>query len=153
MVGDLTPRFDSLYIAPVQLDPGLQVEIGESRAALEKATSEFARRLRDSFSEKGLFSEIRDSPPAPEKRRRCLQLDCTIAWVHRGHSKELVLLRGQLSTTETGQRVLEFEADAQRDWLTRGAYKKSPAEKDQRELAKRVGALLEELAAGRLSAS
>ncbi len=153
VVGDLTPRFDCLYIAPVQLDPGLQVENSESRAALEKATSEFPERLWESFREKELFSEVRNSPPAPEKRRRCLQLDCTISWVHRGHGKERVLLRGQLSATETGQRVLEFEADAQRDWLTGGAYKKSHTEKDQRELAKRVGALLEELAAGRLSAS
>ncbi len=153
VVEDLTPRFDSLYIAPVQLDPGLQVENDDSRAALEKATSEFPERLRESFREKELFSEIRVSPPGPEKRRRCLQLDCTISWVPHGRSKERVLVRGQLSSTETGQRVLEFEADAQRNWLTRGAYKKSPAEKDQRELAKRVGALLEELAAGRLSVS
>ncbi len=131
----------------------LQVENAESGAALEKATSEFPERLRESFREKELFSEVRNSPPAPEKRRRCLQLDCTISWVHRGHSKERVLLHGQLSATETGQRVLEFEADAQRDWLTGGAYKKWPTEKDQRELAKRVGALLEDLAAGRLSAS
>ncbi len=153
VVEDLTPRFDSLYIAPVQLDPGLQVENDDSRAALEKATSEFPERLRESFRDKELFSEIRVSPPAPEKRRRCLQLDCTISWVHHGRSKERVLVRGQLSSTETGQRFLEFEADARRDWITKGAYKKSPAEKDQRELAKRVGALLEALAAGQLSAS